>query len=116
MATMGPSIAHLIPQLMTSMLAHFEPSELVDFMAFIGVLVHKLQDEMFAMLDELIGPLSQRIVELLAQPVTGTDDQLQHNETKRGYLAFLNSIVGAKLQRVFLSERTCTRTRVLCRR
>jgi hypothetical protein len=91
--------------LMTSMLAHFEPSELVDFMNFIGVLVHKLQDSMFDMLDELIGPLSLRIIELLAQPVVGTDDQLQHNETKRGYLGLLNGIVSAKLQRVFLSDR-----------
>lgn len=43
MATMGPTVAHLIPPLMTSMLTHFEPSELVDFMNFIGLLVHKLQ-------------------------------------------------------------------------
>jgi hypothetical protein len=40
---MGPTVAHLIPPLMTSMLTHFEPSELVDFMNFIGLLVHKLQ-------------------------------------------------------------------------
>jgi exportin-T len=106
MATMGPTIAHLIPALMSSMLAHFEPSELVDFMNFIGVLVHKLQESMLDMLDELIGPLSLRIMELLGQPVTGTDDQLQHNDTKRGYLGLLNGIVSAKLQRVFLSDRS----------
>jgi exportin-T len=102
---MGPSIAHLIPPLMSSMLTHFEPSELVDFMNFIGLLVHRLQGDIFNTLDELLGPLSMRILELLAQPVTGTDDQLQHNDTKRGFLTLLNSIMTAKLQMVFLSER-----------
>ena len=43
LATMGPSIAHTIPTLMNHLLAHFEPSELVDFMNFIGLLIHKLQ-------------------------------------------------------------------------
>lgn len=28
---------------MTHLLTHFEPSELVDFMNFIGLLAHKLQ-------------------------------------------------------------------------
>jgi hypothetical protein len=28
---------------MANLLAHFEPSELVDFMNFIGLLIHKLQ-------------------------------------------------------------------------
>lgn len=28
---------------MANLLAHFEPSELVDFMHFIGLLMHKLQ-------------------------------------------------------------------------
>jgi hypothetical protein len=28
---------------MANLLAHFEPSELVDFMNFIAVLIHKLQ-------------------------------------------------------------------------
>lgn len=40
---MGPSIAHTIPTLMDRLLTHFEPSELVDFMNFIVLLIHKLQ-------------------------------------------------------------------------
>lgn len=28
---------------MANLLVHFEPSELVDFMNFIGLLIHKLQ-------------------------------------------------------------------------
>ena len=43
MATTGPNVTHFIPPLMTNLLAHFEPAELVDFMNFISLLVHKLQ-------------------------------------------------------------------------
>lgn len=43
LATAGPTVTHYIPPLMTNLLAHFEPSELVDFMNFIGLLVHKLR-------------------------------------------------------------------------
>lgn len=42
-ATTGSSVTHLIPPLMANLLAQFEPSELVDFMNFIGLLIHKLQ-------------------------------------------------------------------------
>jgi hypothetical protein len=43
LATTGSYITHLIPLLMTNLLAHFEPTELIDFMTFIGLLVHRLQ-------------------------------------------------------------------------
>jgi exportin-T len=43
LASAGPSVTHFIPPLMSNLLAHFEPSELVDFMNFIGLLIRKLQ-------------------------------------------------------------------------
>jgi hypothetical protein len=43
LATAGSTVTHSIPPLMSNLLAHFEPSELVDFMNFIGLLIHKLQ-------------------------------------------------------------------------
>lgn len=42
-ATTGPTVTPFIPPLMVNLLAHFEPSELVDFMSFISLLIHKLQ-------------------------------------------------------------------------
>ncbi|TCD61869.1 pre-tRNA nuclear export protein [Steccherinum ochraceum] len=105
-ATTGPNITHLIPPLMAHLLAHFEPSELTDFMNFIGLLLHKLKDDMFDVLDQLIGPLNSHINELLSQPITGTDDQLSHSDTKRAYLSLLvNTMLTPGLQRVFISER-----------
>ncbi|KAI0077912.1 ARM repeat-containing protein [Panus rudis PR-1116 ss-1] len=104
-ATTGPNVTNLIPPLMANLLAHFEPSELIDFMHFIGLLIHKLQGDMFDVLDQLIGPLSSHIYALLSQPVAGTDDQVTHVDTKRTYLTLLNSIMTAKLHGIFTSER-----------
>lgn len=42
-APTGSSITDLIPPLMVNLLAHSEPSELADFMNFIGLLVHRLK-------------------------------------------------------------------------
>lgn len=109
---------------MVNLLAHSEPSELADFMNFIGLLVHRLkvrecglnedydykfdafQDAMFQVLDELMTPLTTHVSQLLAQPASGTDDALTHGESKKGYLNLLGSIMASKLQGVFLSERT----------
>jgi len=59
---------------------------------------------MFDVLDELIGPLSAHITTVLSQPISGTDDQRAHNETKKAYLALLNNIMASKLQATFISD------------
>ncbi|KXN89108.1 Exportin-T [Leucoagaricus sp. SymC.cos] len=105
LATAGPTVASFIPPLMGNLLAHFEPSELVDFMNFIGLLIFRLNKELFDVLDQLIGPLNLHIKSLLSQPISGTDDERAHIETKKAYLALLNNIMAAKLQSVFTSER-----------
>ncbi|KAJ7274411.1 armadillo-type protein [Mycena haematopus] len=103
LATTGPNVTHFIPQLMANLLTQFEPSELVDFLNFIGLLIHKLQSDLFTVLDELISPLNAHITGLLAQPISGTDDQRAHFETKKAYLALLN-VLASKLPTIFTSE------------
>ncbi|KAG9225031.1 hypothetical protein CCMSSC00406_0001818 [Pleurotus cornucopiae] len=105
LATAGPSVTQYIPPLMANLLNRFEPSELADFMTFIGLLIHKLQRDMLGVLDELLGPLSSHISSILAQPVSGTDDLVTRVDTKRAYLSLLNSIMASKLHSVFTSER-----------
>ncbi|KNZ81909.1 Exportin-T [Termitomyces sp. J132] len=105
LATAGPSVTHFIPPLMANLLAHFEPSELVDFMNFISLLIHKLQRDMFDVLDQLIGPLNAHISALLSQPIAGTDDERAHIDTKKAYLSLLNNIMTNKLHSIFTSER-----------
>ncbi|KAH9945166.1 ARM repeat-containing protein [Epithele typhae] len=105
LGTTGSNIAQLIPPLMANLLAHFEPTELIDFMNFISLTIHKLQGDFLDVLDQLVGPLSSHINGILAQPVTGTDDQVVHMDTKKTYLSLLTTIVGSKLHTVFISER-----------
>jgi len=61
---------------------------------------------MFDVLDELVGPLTAHILSTLSQPVSGSDDARAHTDTKKAYLALLNSIMIARLQGVFISPRT----------
>ncbi|KAH7884716.1 armadillo-type protein [Phlebopus sp. FC_14] len=103
-ATTGSHVIPLIPPLMANLLAHFEPSELVDFMNFIGLLIHKLQKDLFDVLDELLGPLNSHIAQLLSQPVSGTDDSLTRADTKRAYLTLLTNIISSDLHNIFISE------------
>ena len=60
---------------------------------------------MFGVLDQLIGPLNTHIGTMLTQPISGTDDQNAHNETKKAYVALLNNIMASKLQAIFISDR-----------
>ncbi|KAA1467486.1 ARM repeat-containing protein [Dentipellis sp. KUC8613] len=104
LGTAGPSVAHFIPTLMANLLAHFEPDELVDFINFLNLLIHKLQQELFDVLDQLIGPLNTHITGILSQPVTGTDDELTHVNTQKAYLILLNNVMTSKLHRIFTSD------------
>ncbi|KAI0033548.1 ARM repeat-containing protein [Vararia minispora EC-137] len=105
LATTGHAVTDLIPPLMVNLLAEFEPSELVDFLNFLNLLVHRLQGDLFGVLDDLFTPLSVHISGLMSQPVTGTDDALSRGETKRTYITFLANMLSSKLQGVYLSNR-----------
>lgn len=55
------------------------------------------------MLDGLVLPVIQKVFQILAEPVSGTDDELSHNSLRAAYLSFIASIMGARLDAVFLS-------------
>ncbi|CAE7129203.1 unnamed protein product [Rhizoctonia solani] len=104
-ASTGSNITQYIPMLMNHLIRQSQPVELVDFLSFLSFTIHKLQNEIFGVLDELISPLSTHIFELLARPVEGTDDRLQHNDTKKAYLDFVAHIMSDRMHAVFVSER-----------
>ena len=112
-ATAGSQVTDFLPTLMSNLLAHFEPTELVDFMNFIVLMMHRLQTEMYSVLEQLVVPLHGRIMEFLATPITGTDDRVSHSDTKKGYLNFLNAIMSNKLHGVFLTDSTSLNFSVL---
>ncbi|KAJ8515674.1 hypothetical protein ONZ45_g6962 [Pleurotus djamor] len=101
LATAGPSVTQFIPPLMANLLNRFEPSELADFMTFIGLLIHKLQASNFH------HSCVQNSCAILAghQEVSGTDDFVTRVDTKRAYLTLLNNIMAARLHSIFTSDR-----------
>lgn len=60
---------------------------------------------MFDVLDQLIGPLGAHITTLMSQPISGTDDERAQIDTKKAYLAILNSIMASRLHGIFTSDR-----------
>ncbi|KDQ14828.1 hypothetical protein BOTBODRAFT_32183 [Botryobasidium botryosum FD-172 SS1] len=104
-ASTGAATTQYIPTLMGRLLSQFEPPELVEFIMFLGLVVHKLQTEVFDVIDELLTPLNNHISTILAQPIDGTDAKQMHLSTKKAYLEFLGSIMSGPLFTVFISER-----------
>lgn len=105
MAPAGAGVTNYIPQFMTRLIQQFESTELSDFLSFLSLLVHKLQLEMFSVLDELLTPLHEHIARLLRQTPNGAEEKTSQNDTRKAYMTFLNNIVLSKLQGVFTSDR-----------
>ncbi|GJJ08694.1 hypothetical protein Clacol_002913 [Clathrus columnatus] len=105
LASTGPTMTKYIPPLMASLLAHFDSAELVEFIQFIGLLVHKLENQIYDVLDQLITPLSTHVVSILSTPVTDPSERQIHIDTKKAFLLLLNNTMTAKLHSVFTSDR-----------
>ncbi|KZT36068.1 ARM repeat-containing protein [Sistotremastrum suecicum HHB10207 ss-3] len=111
----GRTVTPYLPQLMSRLLTHFHSSELLDFMNFISLLVHKLGDEMYAPLEELIGPLHTHVVEMMSgADGGGAEERAGFGETKKGYLLFLNNIMIGKQHKIFTSPRNASMVEPLC--
>lgn len=63
------------------------------------------QEDLFDVMDQLLGPLTQHITGILNQEVSGTDDKLAQAEIKRAYLTLVNNLVASKLAGIFVSDR-----------
>ena len=101
----GTTVAELVPQFVQKVVTEFEPAELIDFMTFLGLLIHRLKRNTFETMDMLLLPLLSRIFAVLQQPITGTDDASMHRKLKESYLTFFIALMNANLDAVFISER-----------
>lgn len=128
-ATASTRVLEYVALFVKGIVAHFDPSELVEFLGFLGLVLHKLkvrlskcctsgsirgltpcpltrfafQGDLLDVLDGLVLPIIQKVFQILAEPVTGTDDELAHTNLRAAYLSFIASIMGARLDAVFLS-------------
>jgi exportin-T len=78
--------------------------EMAMFLRLLDQVVFGFKSEIFGILDELLTPLMQRVFAGLAEPTTGTDDEIQLAELRREYLNFLSIILNNDLAAVFVSE------------
>ncbi|EJD48923.1 ARM repeat-containing protein [Auricularia subglabra TFB-10046 SS5] len=103
-AAAGENVVQYMPALMTSLVTHFDPTELADFVNFMSHLAHKLENKVFDVMNELIVPLNSHVSSVVSSP----EVRHLHSETKKTYFAFLNTIMRAKLQDIFVSERNAS--------
>ncbi|KAL7425109.1 pre-tRNA nuclear export protein [Cryptotrichosporon argae] len=104
-SAIGSTVAELVPRFVQAVVTEFDTSELVDFLQFLGLLMHRLKTNAFETMDMLLLPLVGRIFAIFRQPINGTDDQMQHRRLQEAYLAFFTALMNANLEGVFITDR-----------
>jgi exportin-T len=78
--------------------------EMAMFLRLLDLVVFGFKGEIYSFLDSLLTPLLQRVFAGLAEPVTGTDDEIQLGELRREYLTFIQIILNNDLGSVLVSD------------
>ena len=79
--------------------------EMALFLRLLDQVIFGFKGEIFDILDTLLTPFLQRVFSGIADPTTGTDDEIQLAELKREYLNFLLAVLNNDLGAVIISER-----------
>ncbi|MBW0473648.1 hypothetical protein O181_013363 [Austropuccinia psidii MF-1] len=103
-ATIGMEALSYVPALLSCLLEKLTQPELVEFLSFVGQLVHKYKENFGELLDSLLIPLVSKIIFFLDQPITGTDDVVCQSELRRGYFQLFSSIISSQLHPIFISQ------------
>lgn len=74
------------------------------FLRLLDAVVFGFKKEIYVVLDSLLTPLLQRVFAGLAEPITGTDDEIQLAELRREYLTFVQIILNNDLGSVLVSD------------
>ena len=112
---LGESILDKVPILIAGLLRKCTTSELIDFLPFLGQLIHKfkvssalclakVKPRIIGFLDELMLPLLSRIFESLNKPVEGTDDKIEQTSMRKAYLNFILNLFNNGMESIFVSE------------
>lgn len=78
--------------------------EMALFMRLLDQVVFGFKTEIFSILNTLLTPFLQRVFTGLAEPASGTDDEIQLAELKREYLTFLLVVLNNNLEGVLVSD------------
>ncbi|KAK9238514.1 armadillo-type protein [Lipomyces kononenkoae] len=105
---LGPQILPEIAVLVSRLLSESSASELIDFMSFLGQLIHnfKGQSGILEMLDQLLTPLLSRVFYSLSISANGsTDEEIQQSDIKKAYLNFMMGLLNNGMEAVLASDR-----------
>ncbi|PGH17132.1 exportin-T [Helicocarpus griseus UAMH5409] len=78
--------------------------EMALFLRLLDQIIFGFKSEIYGILDTLLTPFLQRVFSGIADPTTGTDDEIQLAELKREYLNFLLMILNNNLGTVIISS------------
>lgn len=102
---LGSRVLQQLPRWIDGLLSQSSTKdEMATFLRLLDQVVFGFKAEIFNMLDSLLTPLLQRVFAGLAEPTTGTDDEIQLAELRREYLNFLLIILNNELGAVFISN------------
>ncbi len=104
-APLGNRILSQLPRWIEGLLsATSSKDEMAMFIKLLDQVVFNFKSEIYDILNVLLTPFLQRVFAGIAEPVTGTDDEIQLVELKREYLGFLLVILNNGLESVLVSE------------
>lgn len=78
--------------------------EMAKILRLLDQMVYGFKMDIYDMLNTLLKPFLQRVVAGIAEPISGTDDQIQLSDLKFQYLQFLLVILNNNLAPVFVSQ------------
>ncbi|KUJ21036.1 Exportin-T [Mollisia scopiformis] len=105
MGVLGIGMLPLLPQWIDGLLSESSSKdEMAMFLRLLDAVVFGFKKEIYVVLDSLLTPLLQRVFAGLAEPITGTDDEIQLAELRREYLTFIQIILNNELGAVLVSE------------
>lgn len=101
----GARILPTLPRWIDGLLSQSSSKdEMAMFLRLLDQVVFGFKSEIQPILDSLLTPLLQRVFAGLAEPTSGTDDEIQLAELRREYLTFIQVILNNDLASVLVSE------------
>ena len=104
LGVLGLAMLPLLPRWIDGLLSQSSSKdEMAMFLRLLDQVVFGFKKDIHSVLDSLLTPLLQRVFAGLAEPVTGTDDEIQLAELRREYLTFVQIILNNELGSVLVS-------------
>lgn len=105
LSVLGLAVLPQLPQWIEGLLSRSSSKdEMAMFLRLLEQVVYSFKGEIYSVLDLLLTPLLQRVFGGLAEPISGTDDEIQLQELRREFLSFIQVILSNDLGGVLVSE------------